>query len=469
MRFKPKYIDMTCGTPWKVILLFSVPIIFGNILQEFYALVDSLIVSRFIGLNAVAAIGGTASVRMMFTRICMDCSMAFGIAAANRVGADNKDELKRVVSVGTRFGIGLGAVLLLLMLTSVDQVLHILKIADNIYTDARLYFLFSVIQIPLCIVYNMSCAFLRAAGDSRTPFYAILLSSVFNIVLDLLLVVVFPLGVLGAALATFAAQFLSALISFLAVFRHEPYCTKPEHRIHNRAITIETSKLWIPMFANSICISAGMLIAHRPINAAGALVAAGIEVGGQIYTVLEASEKAVANGIGVYVGQNMGARRYDRVRLGMRHMTAVFLILAAMMYLTLMLFGDWMIMCFINKQQTPEEIAVAFHAARLFLDTLAWGVFLMYPMHFFRAAIQAMGYTVYPMIGAFLQAVARWATVTYLPPYLGLLALCLPDNTASVACLPVVLIPYLYYLKKFEKEASAENALTNTKEDTEEE
>lgn len=444
---------MTGGTPWKVILLFSIPIIFGNILQEFYALIDSLIVSRFIGLNAVAAIGGTAPVRMMFTRICMDCSMAFGIAAANRVGADNKDELKRVVAVGTRFGIGLGAVLLLLMLPSLDYILQLLQIADNIYADAKLYFLFSIIQIPLCITYNMSCAFLRAAGDSQTPFYAILISSICNILLDLLLVAVFPLGIFGAALATFAAQFMSALIAFLAVFRHEPYCTQPIHRGNNRAITIETSKLWIPMFANSICISVGMLIAHRPINAAGALTAAGIEVGGQIYTLLEASEKAIANGIGVYVGQNMGARQYKRIRQGMRHMMAVFLVLASAMYLTLLLFGDWMIMCFINKQQTPEEIAVAFHAARLFLDTLAWGVFLMYPMHFFRAAIQAMGYTVYPMIGAFLQAVARWATVTYLPPYLGLLALCLPDNTASLACLPIVLFPYLYYIKKFEKDA----------------
>lgn len=456
MRLKNGNLNMTQGVPWKIILLFSVPIIFGNILQEFYALIDSLIVSRFIGLNAVAAIGGTSPVRMMFTRICMDCSMAFGIAAAHRVGEGNNDALKRVVAVGTSFGFGLSIIILLLTVPNLDFILSMLKIADTIYDDAKLYFTFSVAQLPLCIAYNMSCAFLRAAGNSRAPFYAILFSSILNIILDLLLVVVFPLGILGAAMATFMAQLASALITFLVVFRREPYRTMPVHWRNNHNIIIETSKLWIPMFANSICISVGMLIAHRPINAAGALTAAGIEVGGQIYTVLEASEKAIANGIGVFVGQNIGAKHYKRVRTGMRHMTIVCLILAVTMYFSLMVFGDWMIMCFINKQQTPEEISVAFHAARLFIDVLAWGVFIMYPMHFFRAAIQAMGHTVYPMIGAFFQAVARWATVTFLPPYLGLLALCLPDNAAALACLPIVLFPYLYYIKKLERSAEIE-------------
>ena len=458
MRLRRKYIEMTKGIPWKTILLFSIPIIFGNILQEFYALTDSLIVSRFIGLNAVAAIGGTMSVRGMITRICMDCSMAFGIAAANRVGARNPEEFKQVIAVGTRFGLGLGTVLIALMLPGADSILHILKIADNIYADAKLYFLFAVAQIPFCIVYNMSSAFLRAAGDSRTTFYSIVCSSVFNIICDLMLVVVFPLGVLGAALATLLSQLLSALIVFGAVFRKEPFRTEKRHWDRDRSIVMETTRLWIPMFVNSICISVGMLIAHRPINALGALVAAGIEVAGQIYTVLEASEKAIANGIGVYVGQNMGARRYDRVRQGMRHMTVTFIILAASMYMALMFLGDWMIMCFINKQQTQEEIAVAFHAARVFLDMLAWGVFIMYPMHFFRAAIQAMGHTVFPMIGAFLQGVARWATVTYLPRYLGLTGLCLADNAAALVCLPVVLFPYLYYIRKSEREATAKMA-----------
>lgn len=456
MRLKNRMMDMTVGSPWRVILLFSVPIILGNILQEFYSLVDSLIVSRSINLDALAAIGGTSSVRSMLTRICTDCSMAFGIAAANRVGAQKWDEFKTVIAVGTKFGIGLSVILVALIMPNIGLILKFMKIAGNIYADARLYFMFAIAQLPLTIGYNLACAFLRAAGDSRTPFVAIFFSSLFNIVFDILLVAVLKLGVLGAAVTTMLAQFLSFMIVFRAMFRKEPFRTEGRHWARNRAIVTETTKLWIPMFANSICIAVGMMIVSRPINASGSLITAGIQVGNQIYTVLEAAEKAIANGIGVYVGQNMGARRYDRVRLGMRHMTVTCFILATMLYLAVKFNSDWMIMCFINKDQTADEIAVSFNAAEMFLRVLGWGVYLMFPMHFFRAAIQAMGHTVYPMIGAFAQAIARWLTATYAPAVFGLVGLCLPDNTAALACLPLVVIPYFYYIRKCQQEASRE-------------
>lgn len=450
MKLSTGNIDMTQGIPWKRILWFSFPLILGNLLQELYSVTDSAIVSQFSGLNALAAIGGTGWVRSAFLRICMDCSAAFSIAASQRVGAGNWEGFRKVMAEGVKFSFLLSGILIGIMVPLIDIVLIFLQIQPNIYEDARLYLFLMILAIPLSVAYNMTCAFLRASGDSKTSFKAILVSSLVNIFLDLLFVAVFGWGVAGAATATIVAQMFSVIIVLRAAIRNEHYHIPRAYWKKDDAILKETTKLWIPMFGNSVAISIGGMIAQRPINARGSIIAAGIGVGVRIYCLLEASEKAVASGIGVFVGQNMGAGQYNNIRRGMKSMAAFSMIFSAVVMLVLLFANDWLILLFMNKNQSPEDLRLAISSAKVYLSVQAFAIFLMVPMHFFRSALQAMGHVIYPLIGAFLQVAARALTVIFFPAYFGLAGLCMPDGTSALVTLPVVVIPYLIYIRNMQ-------------------
>lgn len=451
------HMDMTKGKPWKRILWFSFPLILGNVLQELYSVTDSAIVSRFIGLNALAAIGGTSWVRSAFLRICMDCSAAFSIAASQRVGAGNQEGFRKVMAEGVKFGLLLSVALISIMVPLLDIVLDILQIQPNIYNDARLYLLLMILAIPLSVAYNMTCAFLRASGDSRTSFQAILISSLTNILLDLLFVAVLGWGVGGAALATMAAQMCSVIIVLQAAVKDSRYHIPRAYWKRDVSILKEMAKLWIPMFGNSVAISVGGVIAQRPINASGSIVAAGIGVGVRIYCLLEASEKAVASGIGVFVGQNMGAGQYGNIRRGMKSMAVFSMIFSFAVMAVLHLADDFLILLFINKNQPYSDLQLAISSAKVYLGVQAVAIFLMVPMHFFRSALQAMGHVIYPLIGAFLQVGARTLTVIFLPEYFGLAGLCMPDGTSALVTLPVVVIPYLIYIRNLQRKETEKN------------
>lgn len=466
MRGRNQAVDMTAGSPVGCILRFALPMILGNLFQQFYALTDAVIVGRFVHLNALAAIGGTGWVRWAMLGICMDCTMGFGIVASQRIGAGDRTGFQAVVAAGIEFVLAAGLLLTGLSWLSLDAVLRLLHIPETIYADARLYLWYAAVSIPVGLVYNMACAFLRAAGNSRGPFRAVVIAAFVNVLLDLWFVVVLQRGVRGAAEATLIAQVMSAVYVLSLTVGREPYRTTKSSWRWNPQILKETARLWIPLFFNSIAISVGGVIVQRYINASGALVAAGFDAGEKIYCLLETVEKAACSAISVFVGQNLGAMKIARIRKGMKSMTVIAFLFSAWLALVLLLFGDSMIGLFLNKNQDPRELAQAYHAARVYLNVQSISIFFMVPMHFYRGAIQALGHAVYPLIAAFLQILARWATAALLVPPLGLIGMCLPDGTAALVSLPVVVIPYFVFIGKMERRAQKPvNCLSDSKAD----
>ncbi|MFR1892357.1 MATE family efflux transporter [Hungatella hathewayi] len=452
MRARGKVIDMTTGSSVGCIMYFALPIILGNLFQQLYSLTDAVIVGRFVNLNALAAIGGTGWVRWAILGVCMDCTMGFGIVASRRIGAGDRTGFKEVVAAGIEFVLAAGLSLTLLSCLSLDFVLHLLHIPENIYEDARLYLWYASVSIPVGLIYNMACAFLRAAGNSKGPFAAVVLSAILNVALDLYFIVDLHWGVCGAARATLISQTAAAVLVLFLTVRQEPFRTTRNSWKWNPRILRETSALWIPMLFNSIAISAGGVIVQRYINSCGAIVAAGIDAGEKIYCLLETVEKAVCSAISVFVGQNLGAMKMVRIRKGMKSMTVFAFLFAAWLALVLLVFGDSLIGLFLNKNQDPADLKEAYRAARVYLNVQCVSIFFMVPMHFYRGAVQALGHAVYPMIAAFLQIAARWLTVALLVPALGMVGMCLPDGVAALASLPVVVIPYFVFMRRMERE-----------------
>ena len=451
MRACNKTIDMTTGSSVGCIMYFALPIILGNLFQQLYSLTDAVIVGRFVNLNALAAIGGTGWVRWAILGVCMDCTLGFGIVASRRIGAGDWNGFKEVLAAGVEFVLAAGFLLTLFACLSLDFVLELLHIPENIYEDARLYLWYASVSIPIGLIYNMTCAFLRAVGNSRGPFAAVVLSTLINVSLDLYFIVGLRWGVCGAARATLIAQTSAAVFVLFLAVRHELFQTTRKNWKYNPGILRETAGLWIPMFFNSIAISAGGVIVQRYINSSGAIVAAGIDAGEKIYCLLETVEKAVCSAISVFVGQNLGAMKIARIRKGMKSMTIFAFFFSVWLAFVLTVYGDSLIGLFLNKNQDPADLEGAYRAARVYLNVQCISVFFMVPMHFYRGAVQALGYAVYPMIAAFLQIAARWITVALFVPARGLVGLCLPDGVAALASLPVVVIPYFVFMRGCKK------------------
>lgn len=445
-----KEMDMTKGTPWKQILAFSLPLVIGNLLQQLYAFVDAAIVGRFVGLDALAAIGGTDWVRWAILGVCTDCAMGFGIVASQRIGAGKPEDFKKVMAAGLQFVVVIGIGFTVCMWLLLHPILRLLQTQESIYEDSAIYLWFAIISIPVSLFYNMLCAMLRAAGNSRGPFAAAALASVLNVALDLWFVVGFHGGVLGAAAATLLSQMFAAAFALSFVWRTRICRLTRESWKWDPSLLKETTKLWFPMFWNSIAISAGGVIVQRYINAGGAMVTAGIDAGTKIYSLLESVEKAVCSGISVYVGQNLGAGRLDRIRRGMRSMIRFALLFSAWLSVNLLVFGDGLIGLFLAENQSPEQLREAYGAARIYLNVQCISVFLMVPMHFFRGAVQALGHAEIPLAGAFVQIIARLLTVVLLGKPLGLVGLCLPDGVSAAASLPLMAIPYEIFMRRLE-------------------
>ena len=207
--------DMTCGTPWKLILMFAVPLILGNIFQELYTIVDTMVVGKKLGVNALAAVGATGWVFMFNSMLIQGFTQGFGIQIAKMVGENDTVKLKRAISNSIILSALLSIVLLLGMQLIINPAMHILRIPLNIRDISVTYLRVIFVGIPFSVAYNIFAVILRSLGNSKTPLNAMVISTSSNIVLDILFVVGFQWGVIGAAVATIISQLLSAVYCFV--------------------------------------------------------------------------------------------------------------------------------------------------------------------------------------------------------------------------------------------------------------
>lgn len=436
--------DMTKGVPWKLILYFTLPVLAGNIFQQLYTMVDTMIVGRFINVDALAAVGSTGSISFLILGFAMGIASGFGIVMSQRFGAGDEEGVRRSVGTSVVLCIIITIILTVLGMTTAKPLLTLMKTPDNIIADAVLYITIIYAGIFASMYYNMIAAILRALGDSKTPLYFLILSSLVNIGLDLLLIIVFHMGVAGAAIATVFSQLFSAVLCTI-------YTLKKYELLHlNRHhFKLDSQSSWthlrvgLPMAFQFSVTAVGVMILQGAMNVYGSSVIAAYTAASRVEILVTQPLSGLGTTMATYCGQNLGANRWDRIKKGM-NACLIMMSSAAVIAILLNIFcGRWFTALFMEY---PDETIIGY--AQTYLNIIAGFYFFLGLIYVFRNALQGMGDSLIPMIGGVAEFTARMLIVLILPAFLGYVGVCFATPGAWFVTAILLLIRYIILLKK---------------------
>lgn len=451
------YLDMTTGSPVSLIARFSLPLIAGNLFQQLYSIVDAAIIGKFVGVNAFASVSCASWIIWLINAASRDVSNAFCIVASIRVGNKNQAELRKIVATAYLSGAVLCTAIVSILLLGMNTILKLLSVPDSILPEACIYLSILVLAMPFGITYHITSALLRAAGNSDVSFFAMTVSTIVNIFLDLLFVVVFRWSVAGAAFATLIAQCAAMLIVLAGARKNEIFRLPRKDWKADGKILVEAVKLWTPMMVNSLVISLGGMFVQKAVNAVGSYFTAGVESSSVLFNLLEAVIIAFQTGASVFVGQNLGAGRAVRIRSGLHRILLVSFGLTVVLAALIGLFADPLVGFFLSKKDLAvymQAHSVGVRSTRVILC----GMLIMTPMYLYRSSLLTIGHPNYAMAAGFLQVAARVLTVCLLPPLIGEYAYYLPTVSAWAVTLPVVVIPYYFYIRRMCREERERHA-----------
>jgi len=448
---REKTIVMTKGNPYKLILQFALPLMLGNIFQQMYTLVDTMVVGKGVGVDALAAVGASDWFNWMCFGVVSGFAQGFSIPMAQEFGAGHKEKLRKTIGSAISLGAVCSVVMLLLFQLLTRPVLVLLQTPEEILPAAVLYLRIFFAGTPIVMAYNIFAATLRAMGDGKTPLYAMVVASLTNIVLDVLFVIVLPFGIAGAAVASVIAQAVSAVYCYVALRRMEymQFCKEDFILTGEQAFLL--LKLSLPLgFQNAIICIGGMIV-QSVVNGFGVLFLAGYTATNKLYGLLEIAAVSFGYAISTYVGQNVGAGEYKRLRSG--HVAALVVSVATSLVITfvMLLLGKTFISLFLSG--TPEEIEAAGAVAWRYLLFMSLALSALYLLYAYRSALQGMGNTFIPMVSGILEFIMRTAMVLGLTRIIGSDGIFFAEISAWIgAALLLGISYYVIMAKKYKNE-----------------
>ena len=355
--------DMTTGSPAKHILKFALPLLIGNLFQQLYNMVDSIVVGNFVGKNALAAVGACGSTNFLFFSLSSGLAIGIGIIVSQYFGA--KDEKNVRSTIANSFYVLMIAALTVSVIGILfaPGLLKLLKTPDNIIGDSLIYMRTTCAGIAAIALYNGVAAILRALGDSRTPLYFLILSSIVNVILDLTFVLGLGMGVFGVALATIISQAISAATCLFYAYHKVPYfrLSREELRPH-KAIIMKSYRLGMPVALQNSMIAISCMVLQGTVNSFGDTVMAAFTITNRIEQIVQQPYGSLGAALTTYSGQNIGANKVDRVKKGFRQATLMALIFSIMLIPIAYLFGHQIVGIFVKEQ---EVIDIAYRALRI--------------------------------------------------------------------------------------------------------
>ena len=409
--------DMTVGKPARLILSFALPLMLGNVFQQMYIIVDTMVVGKFVGVEALAALGAADWLNWLVIGLMQGLTQGFSILISQRFGASDWKGLNRAMAGAVLIAGIVGIALTITSLSLVHPVLVLLNTPADIM-DGALSYLHVMFSGCLAVMgYNVFAAILRAMGNSRTPLIAMVIASLLNVVLDLLFVLGFHWGIAGAAGATVLAQAVSCLICLFAVLR--PPIPKMEREDWRPSAPLygQLLKLGAPLAFQNTIIAVGGMVVQSVVNGFGVLFVAGYTATNKLYGLLEIAATSFGFSMAAYTGQNLGARKYDRIRTGMRSASRMAVATALLISVLMILLGRYILMLFISGDPAQQEQVLAI--AYRFLCIMSAMLFILYLLHVYRSALQGMGDTLIPMSSGIIEMFMRIGAAMLLPSLIG--------------------------------------------------
>ena len=440
--------DMTKGSPLKLILGFALPLMFGNIFQQLYSMVDTIVVGRVVGVEALASVGAASWLDWLVLGIVMGMTQGFGILMAQRFGAEDREGLRRSITMSVYLSVIMAVVFTIVSLLITRPLLELLQTPDNTIDGAERYIRIIFSGIAIIVTYNMLSNVLRALGDSRTPLYAMITASLVNIGLDILFVAVFNMGIAGVAIATLIAQVCACVYCFIGIRKISFLRLAKEDWRLDKGVIRRLLALGTPVAFQNGIIAAGGLVVQYIVNGFGFLFVAGITAGNKLCGLMEMAGTSVGAAVATFAGQNLGAGQVDRIRQGVRSAAKISSAIALSIAAFIILTGRWVVKLFITGEAEVVESVVA--VAYPYLIVMSVMLLVLYMLFIFRSALQGMGDTVIPMISGIVELVMRMSMALLLPLLLKEYGVYLAEVSAWLGVAVLLAVAYAKKMQRYQ-------------------
>lgn len=435
--------DMTVGSPFKLVLSFTMPLLLGFLFQQLYSFVDTAIVGKYLGSAALAAVGSTGSLNFLLLGFCMGICSGCAIPVAQAFGAKDETELRRCVMHCVYLGAGISIVMAVVTSLLCRWMLVVTNTPEDILEDAIAYILPIFMTIPVTVLYNMTSGIMRSLGDSKTPVYFVTLAALLNVVLDLLFILKFNMGVAGAAYATVISQLVSGLGCLFVLIRKFPILRlQPGDTAFHPELAGRLLGMGLPMGLQYSITAVGCVTMQAAVNSLGTVAVAAMSAGGKLYSFFTCVFDALATTMSTFAGQNIGARKLDRVHEGLKAAAIIGVIYCVLALAAVLLFGEPMICMFVNASET-EVITLA---RDYMIICTACFVSLLF-VNIVRLTIQGLGFARIAMLAGVMELVARVGVAMLLVPHFGFYGACW-GNPAAWIFADLFLIPCYFYITK---------------------
>lgn len=452
--------DMTKGNPLPIILKFTLPLLIGNIFQQLYNMVDTIIVGRFVGPNALAAVGSTGTIVFLVIGFSQGMSTGFTVLTSQKFGAGNEEGARRSVANGILLSIFVIIAMTGISLFFLRPLLNLMNTPANIMEDAYTYISIICIGIVASVFYNLFSSFLRAVGNSRIPLVFLIFSACLNVVLDLIFIINFKMGVAGAAWATNLSQGISAVLCLVYIYKKMPVLTPHKHQWKlDKNDTRNQLSVGIPMALQFGITASGTIIMQSAINLFGSTAVAAYTAANKYHSLICQGMMSMGQTMATYAGQNFGKGDIGRIRRGVKMAVGTEVVYSLICSVLLCVSLPFALGLFFTgevdmSQMLPWAKTYTYLCAAFYIPLSL--IFI------FRNAMQGCGYGFLPMMGGVVELGARLVTASLAIKLLSYPLSCACDPAAWISAAAFTAVSYRYVMKKIEQKSRSESGLAQS-------
>ena len=439
--------DMTAGSPAKAIVGFTIPVLIGNIFQQFYSMVDTIIVGKFVGTKALAAVGSVGTINFLIIGFMLGLTAGFTVLTAQRYGAGDMKNMRRTVGSAAVLSLMVTVAMTMISMLGMHGLLKFMHTPEDIFADAYQYIMIICGGIFATVLYNLLASVLRALGNSQVPLYFLILSALLNVLLDLLFIIVFQWGAAGAAYATVISQGVSGVLCLVYIAKKMPELRlqKDDFRLSAHIVKMQVG-IGIPMALQYSITAIGTMMVQSALNMLGSMAVAAFTAASKVEQIATQAYVALGTTMATYCAQNMGAGKIDRIRKGFRTSTWIGVVYSLIFGLLTAFFGKYLTYLFVSSdvQTLMGQVDIYLKCASLFFIALTI-------VNVYRNGIQGMGYGVLPMMAGVAELLGRGIVALAAGMNKSYLLACLASPVAWVFAGVLLFFMYRIVMKQQEK------------------
>ncbi len=424
----------------RIILGFTLPIFIGNVFQQFYNMADSVIVGKFVGTKALAAVGSTGTIMFLIYGFVVGMTAGFTVLTAQKFGAGDLPAMRRTVAGASILSLIVGLILTAAFMLLMKPWLRQMHTPSDIFADAYAYIMIISGGILAQMLYNLLASILRALGNSKIPLYFLILSALLNIVLDLVFIIVFHMGAAGAAIATVISQGVSGVLCFVYIVKKVPMLHMSREDWRPTGFLLKTQiKIGIPMALQYSITAIGTMMVQSSLNILGSTLVAAFTAAGKIEQIVTQAYLALGTTIATFAAQNMGAGNVPRIRQGFKAATLVGIAYSFIAAALVMTVGKYMTYLFVS-----ENVGEIMHSVDIYLKCVGLFFIPLTVVNIYRNGIQGLGYGLLPMMAGVAELAGRGVAAVIAAGQKSYLGVCLASPAAWVLAAALLIVMYYY-------------------------